>query len=141
MGLHVVLRFAISDHHGDLRHILASPASCLLHKVLIQHEVKALARVGATPHVRESVDVLEDVFLVLMGIEQELDGSARSSQCRCSRTRRPRRRCLRWRLECRLRKKVVKSWGGHRMLRGKLLLLEQILVLRQRARQWWTVAA
>lgn len=72
VGLHVVLRFAISNHHSDLWHILASPASCLLHKVLIQHEVQALARVGAATHVRQFVDVLEDVFLVLMGVEQEL---------------------------------------------------------------------
>ena len=72
VGLHGVLRFAIGDHHSDLRHILASPASRLLHKVLIQHEVQALARVGATPQVRQFVDVTEDVFLVLIGVEQEL---------------------------------------------------------------------
>lgn len=72
VGLHVVLRFAISNHHSDLRHILASPASCILHKVLIQHEVQALACMSAAPHVRQSFDVLEDVFLILMGVEQEL---------------------------------------------------------------------
>lgn len=72
MGLHVVLRFAIGDHHSDLRHIPASPASSCRHKVLIQHEVQALPRLGATPHVRQLADVLKDVPLVLIGVEQEL---------------------------------------------------------------------
>lgn len=72
VGLHVILRLAVGDHHSDLRHILASPASSCLHKVLIQHEVQALPRLGATAHVRQSADVLEDVLLVLMGVEQEL---------------------------------------------------------------------
>lgn len=72
VGLHVVLRFAIGDHHSDLRHLLASPAASRLHKVLIQHEVQALPRLGAAPHVRQVCDVLEDVVFVVKGVEQEL---------------------------------------------------------------------
>lgn len=72
VGLHVVLRLAVSDHHSDLRHILAGPATSCLHKVLFQHEVQALPSLGATAHVRQSADVLKDVLLVLMGVEQEL---------------------------------------------------------------------
>lgn len=77
VGLHVVLGFSIGDHHSDLRHVLATTSS-FLYKVLIQHEVQALPRLGAATHVRQVVDVLEDVLLVLIGVEQELGAWSRA---------------------------------------------------------------
>lgn len=69
---HIILRLAVCDHHSDLRHILAGPASSCLHKVLSQREVQALSSQGAAAHVRQPADVLKDVLLVLMGVEPEL---------------------------------------------------------------------
>lgn len=72
VGLHVVLRFAICDHHSDLRHILGRPASRGLHKVMFQHEVQAFPRMSAASHVRKCLDVFQDVVLAVVGVEQEL---------------------------------------------------------------------
>lgn len=72
VGLHVVLGLAVGDHHGDLWHVLSGPAPGGLHEVLVEHEVQALPRLGAAAHVGQPADVLEDVPLVLVGVEQEL---------------------------------------------------------------------
>lgn len=70
--INVVLGLAVSDHHSNLRDLLPSSAARRLHKVPLKQEVQALASVGASAHVRERADVLEDVAFVLVGVQSEL---------------------------------------------------------------------
>lgn len=72
IGLHVILGLAVSDHHSNLRDVLASPTSSCLNKVFVEHEVQGLSRVGAAPHVTQLPDILQDVLLGLKRAEQEL---------------------------------------------------------------------
>lgn len=72
MRLYIVLGFAISDHHSNLRYFLRSSASSFPHKVFVRHEFQAFTGHGAAPPVRQFDDVVEDVVLVLKGVEQKL---------------------------------------------------------------------
>lgn len=72
MRIYIILGLAIGDHHSNLWDVLPSSASRCLYKVPLKQKVQALASVGASTHVWERADVLEDVAFVLVGVESEL---------------------------------------------------------------------
>ena len=69
---HLILRFSISDHHRHLLDALAFPASSLFDKDVLASKFERKACFGVSSMVVQNLDELEDLILVIEGVEVDL---------------------------------------------------------------------